>query len=215
MLALAVPVLLYAFMLSLRSEPDFDRLIAFLRGGVGYSLLLRTILGTLPYFLADLRHLGFDLVWGTQASTGPADGHGLSSAGCGSERCHRHLDDVMRLAARARRGTEIWLLQRASALLMAVCLPLLLAYVLLQGPHDYWTWRALFAPLPAKLAVLLFVAALLVHGWIGLREILIDYLNPLPCVWPSIWPARSFTSAVWFGRQTSSGGWRLNAQVQP
>jgi len=32
-LALAVPVLLYAFMLSLRSEPDFDRLIAFLQGG--------------------------------------------------------------------------------------------------------------------------------------------------------------------------------------
>jgi len=85
----------------------------------------------------------------------------------------------MRLAAGARRGTEIWLLQRASALLMAVCLPLLLAYVLLQGPHDYWTWRALFAPLPAKLAVLLFVAAMLVHGWIGLREILIDYLHPL------------------------------------
>lgn len=72
----------------------------------------------------------------------------------------------------------MWLLQRVSALLMAVCLPLLLAYVLWQGPHDYWTWRALFAPPMAKVAVLLSVAAMLVHGWIGLREILIDYVHP-------------------------------------
>ena len=66
MLALAVPVLLYAFMLSLRSKPNLDRLIAFLRGGVGYSLLLGTIWGTLHHFLAGLRHLGFDLVRSTQ-----------------------------------------------------------------------------------------------------------------------------------------------------
>jgi succinate dehydrogenase / fumarate reductase membrane anchor subunit len=85
----------------------------------------------------------------------------------------------MRPAAGARRGTQLWLLQRTSALLMAVCLPLLLAYVLLQGPHDYGSWRALFAPTLAKVGVLLFVAAMLVHGWIGLREILIDYVHPM------------------------------------
>lgn len=85
----------------------------------------------------------------------------------------------MRAAAGARGGTGIWLLQRASALLMAVGLPLFLIHTLLQGPYDYWSWRALFAPLAVKAAVLLFVAAMLVHGWIGLREILIDYVHPM------------------------------------
>jgi succinate dehydrogenase / fumarate reductase membrane anchor subunit len=85
----------------------------------------------------------------------------------------------MRTAASARRGITMWLLQRASAWLLALGLPLLLAYLLWQGPHDYASWRALFAPLPVKVAVLLLVAAMLLHGWIGLREILIDYLHPL------------------------------------
>lgn len=85
----------------------------------------------------------------------------------------------MRTAAGARGGTGIWLLQRASALLMAVLLPGFLAYALLQEPHDYVSWRALFAPLAAKVAVVLFMAAMLVHGWIGLREILIDYVHPM------------------------------------
>lgn len=85
----------------------------------------------------------------------------------------------MRIAAGARRGTGTWLLQRASAVLMAVWLPSFLVYVLSQGPHDYASWRALFTPWMVKVAVLLFVAAMLVHGWIGLSEILIDYVHRL------------------------------------
>ncbi|MGQ9685584.1 MAG: succinate dehydrogenase, hydrophobic membrane anchor protein [Thiobacillaceae bacterium] len=85
----------------------------------------------------------------------------------------------MRRAGSARRGTGMWLLQRASAVLMALWLPSLLVYILSQGPRDYASWRALYAPWMVKVAVLLFVAALLVHGWIGLREILIDYVHPL------------------------------------
>ncbi len=85
----------------------------------------------------------------------------------------------MRTATGARHGTGMWLMQRASAVLMALFLPLFLAYVLWQGPHDYASWRALFAPLAAKVGVLLCAAAMLVHGWIGLREILIDYVHRL------------------------------------
>lgn len=85
----------------------------------------------------------------------------------------------MRTAAGARRGTQMWLMQRASALVMVVLLAPFLLYVWLTGPHDFTTWRALFAPLAAKAVVLLFVAAVLVHAWIGLREILIDYVHAL------------------------------------
>jgi succinate dehydrogenase / fumarate reductase cytochrome b subunit len=66
LLALAVPVLLYAFMLSLRSEADFDRLTAFLAGDFGALLVLGGVWATLQHLLAGLRHLGLDLGWGEE-----------------------------------------------------------------------------------------------------------------------------------------------------
>jgi succinate dehydrogenase / fumarate reductase membrane anchor subunit len=73
---------------------------------------------------------------------------------------------------------HLWLVQRASAVYMALFLPIFFIYAC-QGGLDYPAWRALFLPIAAKAAVLLFVAALLAHAWIGLREILIDYVHPL------------------------------------
>lgn len=66
LLALFAPALLYAFMLSLRSEADFEGLTGFLGGGIGYLLLVLAIWATLHHYLAGLRHLGFDLGWGAQ-----------------------------------------------------------------------------------------------------------------------------------------------------
>jgi succinate dehydrogenase / fumarate reductase, membrane anchor subunit len=84
----------------------------------------------------------------------------------------------MRNVSGARRGLNLWLVQRASAVYMALFLPVFLAYACLGG-LDYAAWRALFLPIFAKATVLLFIVALLVHAWIGLREILIDYVHPL------------------------------------
>lgn len=85
----------------------------------------------------------------------------------------------MRNVGGARRGLNLWLAQRASAVLMALMLPVFLVGAVLAFPLDYDTWWRLFLPLPMKLAVLLFAAALLTHAWIGLREILIDYVHPM------------------------------------
>ncbi len=85
----------------------------------------------------------------------------------------------MRTAGGAHRGLGPWLWQRACALWMALFLPAFMLWALAQGPLDYPAWRGLFEPLAAKVGVLLFVAALLLHAWIGLREVLIDYLHPL------------------------------------
>ncbi len=85
----------------------------------------------------------------------------------------------MRTVGGARRGLNLWLLQRASAVLMVVYLPSFLFYVMVGGPLDFAAWRGLFAPLTVRVSTLLFIAALLVHAWIGLREILIDYVHPM------------------------------------
>ena len=82
----------------------------------------------------------------------------------------------MRHASGARSGLTIWLLQRVSAVWMVLVTPFLF-WVFLAGPMEYLGWVALFQPLYAKLAALLTVAALLVHAWIGLREVMMDYVQ--------------------------------------
>jgi len=82
-------------------------------------------------------------------------------------------------ASGARRGLGAWLAQRASALAMALLAPVFLAYAVAHAPLGYAGWRALFQPLAVRIGALLFVAALLIHAWTGLKEILIDYVHRL------------------------------------
>lgn len=83
----------------------------------------------------------------------------------------------MRRVGGARRGLDMWLMQRASAVYMALFIPCFAILAAGAAPLDYTAWRGLFMPLPMKLASLVFVACLLAHAWIGLREIFIDYVH--------------------------------------
>ena len=87
----------------------------------------------------------------------------------------------MRHVSGARRGLDMWLLQRASAIYMVLFSLVFLVWVASLPTLDYLTWRALFAPLGMKIAFFMFIAALLVHAWIGLREIAIDYVRCAGC----------------------------------
>lgn len=60
-LALALPGLLYLWMLSLRSPADYAAVAAWLAGGPGRLLWLGAAWAVLHHLLAGLRHLGLDL----------------------------------------------------------------------------------------------------------------------------------------------------------
>lgn len=91
------------------------------------------------------------------------------------------MSTITQAVGGARRGLDMWLVQRASAVYMALFLLFFLACALASPSLDYPGWRTLFQPLGMKVASLLFVAALLAHAWIGLREIFIDYLHCARC----------------------------------
>jgi succinate dehydrogenase / fumarate reductase membrane anchor subunit len=71
-----------------------------------------------------------------------------------------------------------WLIQRLTAVVMAVYTMLVLAIALWNGGIDYPLWTELFAHAGFKLASFLFMGALLYHAWIGMRDILMDYIKP-------------------------------------
>jgi succinate dehydrogenase / fumarate reductase membrane anchor subunit len=84
-----------------------------------------------------------------------------------------------RQAVGAHYGLKDWLLQRLTAVVMALYTLLLLAVALWHGGLDYEAWRALFAGGPFRLATFLFMCALLYHAWVGVRDIYMDYIKPV------------------------------------
>jgi len=78
----------------------------------------------------------------------------------------------------AHYGTGGWLVQRFSAVVMAVYTVLAVPYLLWRAPASYADWKALFGGGFFRLATMLALAALLWHAWIGMRDVLIDYVHP-------------------------------------
>ena len=83
----------------------------------------------------------------------------------------------MKSTSGAHTGTGAWLLQRATAVVMALAVPVLAWQIAAALPLDYATWRAVFAPLWMRLVMLIFTAALALHAWVGMCDILMDYVH--------------------------------------
>ena len=77
----------------------------------------------------------------------------------------------------AHYGAGSWLLQRVTAVVMALYTVVLLAMLAWQAPASHAEWRALFAGGFFRLLTMLFAGALLYHAWVGMRDILMDYVK--------------------------------------
>jgi len=75
-------------------------------------------------------------------------------------------------------GLRDWVIQRASAILMAIYSIGLLAYIVMHPGLSYVEWYALFAHQWMKVATLLVLLSLLFHAWIGIWTIFTDYVHP-------------------------------------
>lgn len=81
---------------------------------------------------------------------------------------------------RALYGVRSWLLQRLTAVYLLGFLAYFLLRLLNTRPLDFPAWRAWLTAPAMGVAVLLFFGALLYHAWVGLRDVVIDYVKPLP-----------------------------------
>jgi succinate dehydrogenase / fumarate reductase, membrane anchor subunit len=83
-----------------------------------------------------------------------------------------------KLPVGAHYGLRDWLSQRVTAIVITLYTALVLGIVLWNGGVDYALWKALFAGNAFRVATFLFMASLLWHAWVGVRNILMDYVKP-------------------------------------
>ena len=84
----------------------------------------------------------------------------------------------MRSAGWRPTGLPAWLVQRASAVYMLLCIVGLLMFLAVHPLHSYAEWKSWVARPAITFAIGLFFAALLAHMWVGLRDVLLDYARP-------------------------------------
>ncbi len=84
----------------------------------------------------------------------------------------------MKSATGSHTGTGTWLVQRATAVALALALPALMIYFLAAERTGFDGWHALFLPLWPRLLMLLTATALALHAWVGMRDIFMDYVRP-------------------------------------
>jgi succinate dehydrogenase / fumarate reductase membrane anchor subunit len=85
---------------------------------------------------------------------------------------------VKRVITGAHYGLKDWLAQRVTALVMAIYVIVFVGILLVCPPQSYDQWRLLFANQVMRIATIVFFISLFWHAWVGVRDILMDYVKP-------------------------------------
>jgi succinate dehydrogenase / fumarate reductase membrane anchor subunit len=75
-------------------------------------------------------------------------------------------------------GLKAWLLQRVSAVYLAAFLVYFMGSLLLCTPRSYADWHGWMTSTSMALATTLFFFALMGHAWVGVRDVMLDYIKP-------------------------------------
>ena len=84
-----------------------------------------------------------------------------------------------RLVVGAHYGLRDWLVQRVTAVLMALFTFVLLVQVLRPGKLGYDRWASIFSAQWMKTLTFVVIVSLAWHAWVGLRDIWMDYVKPV------------------------------------
>jgi len=76
-----------------------------------------------------------------------------------------------------RTGLQDWLIQRVSAVILAVYIIFIFITILRHAPLHYSAWKIVFSSHLMKGIALLALLSLITHAWIGMWTITTDYLK--------------------------------------
>ncbi len=81
--------------------------------------------------------------------------------------------------SRPTHGLRDWLLQRLTAIYLGGFLVYLLVHFLLQPQHSFQQWHDWVTHPVMVIAIALFILAVLIHGWVGMRDVVLDYVHTI------------------------------------
>jgi succinate dehydrogenase / fumarate reductase, membrane anchor subunit len=76
-------------------------------------------------------------------------------------------------------GLRAWLVQRVTAVYMLLFIVFFLAHFIVDPPHSYQAWHGWMMSSSASVITAVFFAALLAHAWVGVRDVILDYVHPI------------------------------------
>lgn len=85
---------------------------------------------------------------------------------------------VRRVVVGANYGLRSWAVQRITAVVIAAYLVYLLVVLALQPTLDFVTWRSVFTHTWMRVPTFVCLLAVYMHAWVGVRDILMDYVKP-------------------------------------
>lgn len=74
-------------------------------------------------------------------------------------------------------GQRAWLVQRLSAVALLLATIALAAFLLAAAPPTYREWLAFVRHPAGGTLILAIMAAVCVHGWVGARDVVLDYIH--------------------------------------
>ena len=77
----------------------------------------------------------------------------------------------------AHYGWQDWLAQRVTAIIMVLFSIVIIGFFMLKGGVDYGQWKELFRSPLFRILALLFFLSVYYHAWIGIKDVLMDYVK--------------------------------------
>lgn len=84
---------------------------------------------------------------------------------------------VKPISSVGRNGVHDYLLIRASAIVMTLYVIFLMSFFVSESSINYHNWYAFFGNTFTKVFTMLALVSVLVHAWIGLWQVLTDYVK--------------------------------------
>ena len=85
----------------------------------------------------------------------------------------------MDILSRQTHGLRDWLLQRVTAVYIGCFVVYLVVHFMLQPPQSHEQWRDWIGQPLIAIASAGFILAMLLHGWVGIRDVIFDYIHSI------------------------------------
>lgn len=106
---------------------------------------------------------------------------------------------VTNVTSLGRSGLYDWMMQRVTAVILAVYTLFILGFLVLNPDLTYAGWKELFESTCVRIFSLLAILSLAIHGWVGLWTISTDYIKPtgIRFVFQAVCALVTFIYVVW------------------